>query len=193
MYIKKTLLLSLTIFILSACSNDNLEQQEQATNNEEVTSDDTETEDNNNTQNVESTEIEDTESNDTDNNNVQNTEQMISQFIEDMYTKNSLEDYRNVDEIVSEDFKQMIDEQFSDTLNEDDIPDTEVRTQNAEIYKSTSNRNDEYIYVLDLEIIDHDTRNISKSQNIGRVAMVEEYDVLKIDDIAELSNTEIDE
>lgn len=193
MYIKKTLLLSLTIFILSACSNDNLEQQEQATNNEEVISSDTETENNNNTKNVESTEIEDTESNDNDNDNVENTEQMISQFIEDMYTKNSLEDYRNVDEIVSEDFKQMIDEQFSDTLNEDDIPDMEVRTQNAEIYQSTSNRNDEYIYVLDLEIIDHDTRNISKSQNIGRVEMVEEYDILKIDNIEELSNTEIDE
>lgn len=188
---KKYVLLLLTVFVLSACNNDNLEQQEQAVQDKsESDVEEIETKENaSNTSNMDSI---DTESNENDDVS-QDTEQMIGQFIEDMYTENNLEDYRNIDEIVSEEFNQKINEQFSDTVSEEDTPDTEMATKNVDIYKSISNRNDEYVYILDLEIINHDTKNIAKSQHIGKVKMSEESDTLKINSVEELSNKEINE
>src|SRR5699024_12313016 len=97
---KKYVLLLLTVFVLSACNNDNLEQQEQSVQDKsESDVEEIETKENaSNTSNMDSI---DTESNENDDVS-QDTEQMIGQFIEDMYTENNLEDYRNIDEIVNE-------------------------------------------------------------------------------------------
>lgn len=186
---KKHLLLLLAVFALSACSNDNLEQQEQSVQE-------------NNQTTIESANVSESSSNTTDTSSEestnsedvsQDTEQMVRQFIEDMYMESNPEDYRNVDEIVSEDFKGKMHSQSAETDSDEDMPDTEIGTQNIEIYKSTSNRDDEYIYILDLEVINHDIENIAKSQRIGKVKMIEESDTLKINSVEELSNKEINE
>lgn len=186
---KKYLLLLLTVFVLSACSNDNLEQQQQATQE-------------NNENDIEEVETKENSSNTTDTSNEesanskdvsQDTEQMIRQFIEDMYMESNPDDYRNIDEIVSKAFKEKMHSQSAETVSDEDMPDIEIGTQNVEIYKSTSNRDDEYMYVIDLEIINHEVENIAKSQRIGVIKMVEESDTLKINSVEELSNKEINE
>lgn len=185
---KRYFFLLLSVLILSACGSDNLEHQEQAVkNNEESSFEEVEIKEESSTVSNDVNE----ESTDTEKSK-QNTEQMIKQFIGDMYTEHSLENYSNLDDIVSEDFKEQIRNQFSDIVNEEDLPDTEIGTKNVEIFKSTSNRDEDYIYVLDLEVIDHDTENISKSQHIGKIKMIKESNTLRIDDVEELSNKEID-
>lgn len=182
---KKCLLLLLTVFVLSACSNDNLEQQEQAVqDNNKVEKVETKE---NSSNTADTSKEENTSSEDVS----QDTEQMVRQFIEDMYMESNPEDYRNVDEIVSEEFKEKMHSQSAETASDEDMPDTEIGTQNIEIYKSTSNRDDEYIYILDLEIINHDMENVAKSQRIGKVKMIDESDTLKINNVEELSNKEI--
>lgn len=183
---KKYILLAM-ILLLAACGNDNLEQQEQAlkSNNEIDTAESKPKEKPSHT-----TPSEDNTESEKD---TERIEQMIAHFIEDMYIVTSLEDYRYVDEIVSEDFGEKIKNQFSETDNEENNleTDSDVGKKVVDIYKNTSNRSDEYVYILDLEIVNHDTENISKSQHIGKVEMVEESDTLKIDSVEELSNKQI--
>ena len=183
---KKYILLAM-ILLLAACGNDNLEQQEQAlkSNNEIDTAESKPKEKPSHT-----TPSEDNTESEKD---TERIEQMIADFIEDMYIVTSLEDYRYVDEIVSEDFGEKIKNQFSETDNEENNleTDSDVGKKVVDIYKNTSNRSDEYVYILDLEIVNHDTENISKSQHIGKVEMVEESDTLKIDSVEELSNKQI--
>lgn len=183
---KKYILLAM-ILLLAACGNDNLEQQEQAlkSNNEIDTAESKPKEKPSTT-----TPSEDNTESEKD---TERIEQMIAHFIEDMYIVTSLEDYRYVDEIVSEDFGEKIKNQFSETDNEENNleTDSDVGKKVVDIYKNTSNRSDEYVYILDLEIVNHDTENISKSQHIGKVEMVEESDTLKIDSVEELSNKQI--
>lgn len=183
---KKYILLAM-ILLLAACGNDNLEQQEQAlkSNNKIDTAESKPKEKPSPT-----TPSEDNTESEKD---TERIEQMIADFIEDMYIVTSLEDYRYVDEIVSEDFGEKIKNQFSETDNEENNleTDSDVGKKVVDIYKNTSNRSDEYVYILDLEIVNHDTENISKSQHIGKVEMVEESDTLKIDSVEELSNKQI--
>lgn len=187
---KKYILLAV-ILLLAACGNDNLEQQEQAlkSNNKIDTAESKPKEKPSPTTPSEETSEDNTESE----KDTERTEQMIAHFIEDMYIVTSLEDYRYVDEIVSEDFGEKIKKQFSETDSEENNleTDSDVGKKVVDIYKSTSNRSDEYVYILDLEIVNHDTENISKSQHIGKVEMVEESDTLKIDSVEELSNKQI--
>lgn len=187
---KKYILLAV-ILLLAACGNDNLEQQEQAlkSNNEIDTAESKPKEKPSPTTPSEETSEDNTESE----KDTERIEQMIAHFIEDMYIVTSLEDYRYVDEIVSEDFGEKIKKQFSETDSEENNLETnsDVGKKVVDIYKSTSNRSDEYVYILDLEIVNHDTENISKSQHIGKVEMVEESDALKIDSVEELSNKQI--
>lgn len=187
---KKYILLAM-ILLLAACGNDNLEQQEQAlkSNNEIDTAESKPKEKSSPTTPLEETSEDNTESE----KDTERIEQMIAHFIEDMYIVTSLEDYRYVDEIVSEDFGDKIKKQFSETDSEENNleTDSDVGKKVVDIYKNTSNRSDEYVYILDLEIVNHDTENISKSQHIGKVEMVEESDTLKIDSVEELSNKQI--
>lgn len=185
----KKYILLLMIVLLSACSNDNLEQQEQSVNErQEADTEEIESKGNPSPNTpTENTSEEDSE------NFSQETEQMITYFIEDMYIESSLEDYRNVEDIVSEDFYEKIKTQFSETGSEENTleVDRTVGKKSIDIYRSTSNRSDEYVYILDLEIINHDTEDISKTQHIGKVEMIEESENLKINHIEELSNKEI--
>lgn len=184
---RKTIGLLLTLSLLTACGNDNLEQQEKAT--QESLEDTTESVESK----VEERTDESEESAPT-NEVPYEVEQNISQFIEDMYTKNKLEDFRNLDEVVSDDFKEKITAQFSDTTsNEGGTQDTDISLQDVKIYKATSERDNEYMYVIDVEVINHDTKDILKNQHIGIIDMVGESSNLKINNVKEISNKEINE
>ena len=190
---KRTILLLLTVIFLSACSNDNLELQEQEVNNNSngVSAEENQSEENSTANSINNeSENEETEN---DNSTDDSVERMTRQFIKDMYVESSLNDFRNIDEIVSEDFKERIDNQFIGNESENDPSDIENRTDKVEIYKNTSNRTDEYMYIIELDVINHDMEDIHKSERIGVISMIEESDTLKIDDVEEISNTEINE
>lgn len=195
---KKYILLLLTPFIVSACSNDNLEQQEQEVENndsngvsaEENQSEETES---NNTANSVNNESSNEETEENSNNSDENIERMIQQFVKDMYVESSLNDFRHSDEIISEEFKERIETQLAEIDSEQELPDMENRTDKVDIYKNTSNRNDEYMYIVELEVINHDMEDIHRSKRIGVISLIEESETLKIDNVEEISNIEINE
>ena len=102
---KRTILLLLTVIFLSACSNDNLELQEQEVNNNSngVSAEENQSEENSTANSINN----ESENEETENDNSKDdiVDRITCQFIMFIYVESSLNYFRNIDVIVSVYFK----------------------------------------------------------------------------------------
>lgn len=181
---KKLFPIFLSLIFLVACAGDNLEQQQIQ---QDIASDNTS---NNDTEDINNTD----DSGDNQNQEVstnENTVDMlaIEHFIEDMYVLDNIEDYRNT-EVVSTEFSNRMESQSAE-YEQEELPDIENSISNVDLYESMSSRTDELIYILELEVINHDLENIEKSERVGKVSLTEEDGTFKINNITEMYNKEV--
>lgn len=194
---KKILSIVCISIFLSACGGgtDNLEQQEM---NQEEQSTKAETSDTDNSSG-DSTNSGDGNTQDEDNSIDRDRQRMISNFVEDIYINNeisSISDIDNIDEITTEAYSNELDNvltDFNDEVRESEQGDVDTTINSIELYDNMSNQNSELLYVIELEVVDHDTENINLTQIIGEVELQEEDNSIKINDISELSNQAINE
>ena len=175
----KVYLLLLTALILSACSNENSDN-ETAESNE------------NNGQETDELIVEEedrnTDENSETNQNDEHFLQMLEEFTVDNYAEDSAENFRHTEELLSEDMLELLNSDIE--AAEDNIPDVERTVEEIELYQSYDNSN-QYMYVLTLRFVDEDSQNIELTERYGEITTTDEDGEQKIDDIQEIGYSEV--
>lgn len=180
---KKILVLSTLIIFIVGCTSNDVENTEEENNTQNDT--DT-TEEENDTEEREILIEEDTEEENHDNSNEEYFQQMLEEFISDSYTEQSVSNFRNAEDLLSSNMQDLLNnEQQAAEIDWEQI---ERSVEDFEIY--STNENDKYMYLLTLQIVDHDERNIGYTERYGEVVTTEEDNDKKIESMREIGFTE---
>ncbi|MBW5882122.1 hypothetical protein H9S71_13700 [Staphylococcus aureus] len=120
------------------------------------------------------------------NNKIKNSET----FIEDVYTKDNIKEYRNVKDFVTKDKMRSVanqDQSYEDNHSKD----VKKEVDKLNVYKPANTDKNEVLFTVHVKSINEKTKNVIFTENIGRIEFKKEDGKDKLNKFTQIAQREI--